>query len=168
MNVPVAHDVYIALGSNMGDRAGYLEAARKKIAESGIRLTAVSGIYETAPVGYTEQPAFLNQVCRACTALEPQSLLETLQRIETALARRRIVHWGPRTIDLDLLLYDDLHMQTETLTLPHPRMFERAFVLVPLRDVWPAAEIAGKPPAEWIASCADKNGVRPYAPPSKK
>lgn len=168
MNAPVLHDAYIALGSNMGDRAGFLAAALRRMRDAGIAVVSVSGIYETDPVGYTEQAAFLNQVCRVRTAFPPEALLETLLGIETALGRVRTIHWGPRTLDLDLLLYDDVRMQTEALTLPHPRLFERAFVLVPLRDVWPSEQIAGRPFPEWIAACADKDGVRPFTPTSKK
>lgn len=129
-------EAYIALGSNMGDREANLMSAIEALdAEPGIRVTGVSGIYETDPVGYTDQPAFLNMAVAVRTELAPLELLRTQLRLESGLGRIRQVRWGPRTIDLDLLLYDNVRMDQEELTLPHPRMMERAFVLVPLHDV---------------------------------
>ncbi|MBB3114148.1 2-amino-4-hydroxy-6-hydroxymethyldihydropteridine diphosphokinase [Paenibacillus phyllosphaerae] len=127
---------YIALGSNLGERDGYLTQALHLLDQRiGIAVLRVSGIYETDPVGYTDQPAFLNMAAAVRTTLTPIELLRTLLEVELALGRTREVHWGPRTIDLDLLLFDDVVMEEDELTLPHPRMLERAFVLVPLRDV---------------------------------
>ncbi|WP_168123478.1 2-amino-4-hydroxy-6-hydroxymethyldihydropteridine diphosphokinase [Paenibacillus sp. HB172176] len=134
----VPSTAYIALGSNMGDREELLLQAIGLIdGEPGIEVERVSGIYETDPVGYTDQPAFLNMVLAARTSLEPIELLRTLLRLEHRLGRIRHERWGPRTIDLDLLLYDNVRMDLEELTLPHPRMMERSFVLVPLHDVIP-------------------------------
>ncbi len=129
-------EAYIALGSNMGDREAHLLRAIEELdAQPGIDVTKVSGIYETDPVGYADQPAFLNMAVAVRTTLEPLELLRTQLRLESLLGRIRQVRWGPRTIDLDLLLYDNVRMDQEELTLPHPRMMERAFVLVPLHDV---------------------------------
>ncbi|MHA6481503.1 2-amino-4-hydroxy-6-hydroxymethyldihydropteridine diphosphokinase [Paenibacillus sp. strain BS8-2] len=129
-------DAYIALGSNMGDRESHLMRAIAELnAQPEIMVTSVSGIYETDPVGYTDQPAFLNMAASVRTSLEPLELLRTQLKLESLLGRIRHVRWGPRTIDLDLLLYDNVRMDQEELTLPHPRMMERAFVLVPLHDV---------------------------------
>ncbi|MDF2837017.1 MAG: 2-amino-4-hydroxy-6-hydroxymethyldihydropteridine pyrophosphokinae [Paenibacillus sp.] len=129
-------EAYIALGSNMGDREAHLMRAIAELdAQPGIVVTKVSGIYETDPVGYTDQPAFLNMAVAIRTSLGPLELLRTQLRLESLLGRIRQVRWGPRTIDLDLLLYDNVRMDLEELTLPHPRMMERAFVLVPLHDV---------------------------------
>ncbi|MCU6710778.1 2-amino-4-hydroxy-6-hydroxymethyldihydropteridine diphosphokinase [Paenibacillus sp. J5C_2022] len=133
-------EAYIALGSNMGDRESLLkEAIRRLHAQPGITVNRVSGMYETDPVGYTEQPPFLNMVVAVAADLTPVELLRTGLRIEQELGRIRHERWGPRTIDLDLLLYDNVRMDQEELTLPHPRMMERSFVLVPLHDVLHAA-----------------------------
>ncbi|MBH5320671.1 2-amino-4-hydroxy-6-hydroxymethyldihydropteridine diphosphokinase [Paenibacillus sp. GSMTC-2017] len=129
-------EAYIALGSNIGDREELLlEAIQLIDSDPDIRALRVSGIYETDPVGYTDQPAFLNMVIAITTSLKPLKLLHTLLDFEGRLGRIRHERWGPRTIDLDLLLYDNVRMDQEELTLPHPRMMERSFVLVPLHDV---------------------------------
>ncbi|RJE83605.1 2-amino-4-hydroxy-6-hydroxymethyldihydropteridine diphosphokinase [Paenibacillus sp. 1011MAR3C5] len=131
-----AVEAYIALGSNMGERDKLLMDAIERIdAHPEIRVLRVSGIYETEPVGYTDQPSFLNMVIAVSTTLEPLALLREQLEQERLLGRIRHERWGPRTIDLDLLLYDNVRMDQEELTLPHPRMMERAFVLVPLHDV---------------------------------
>jgi len=129
-------EAYIALGSNLGDReALLLEALRLLHAHPAVAVARVSAIYETDPVGMTDQPAFLNMAAALRTTLEPLPLLRELLAVENRLGRVRDVRWGPRTIDLDLLLYGGRTLDSEELTLPHPRMMERAFVLVPLRDV---------------------------------
>ncbi len=130
--------VFIGLGSNLGDRAGYLAAARQRLAgyPEVVPLRA-SSLYETEPVGCAAQGWFLNQVVEASTVLDPHSLLQLLQGIEQELGRQRIVHWGPWVIDLDLLLYDGAVVSSPELTLPHPRLYERSFVLVPLNEIAP-------------------------------
>lgn len=131
-------EAYVALGANLGDRAASLrEALRRMALVPGVEVRRISGMYETDPVGYVDQPAFLNMAVAVATELEPEALLRELLAIDQAMGRVRDVRWGPRIIDLDLLLYEGTRMENETLTLPHPRMDERAFVLVPLRDVWP-------------------------------
>lgn len=139
-----AHTAFISLGSNEGTPRVHLAAARQALAECPyVRVTAVSSIYDTEPQELAVQPWFANQVIRlACEPeVTPQGLLEQLLRIETALGRVRsqdpALRYGPRCIDLDLLLFDDVVMGTEVLTLPHPRMHERAFVLVPLHEIEP-------------------------------
>ncbi|WEK54310.1 MAG: 2-amino-4-hydroxy-6-hydroxymethyldihydropteridine diphosphokinase [Candidatus Cohnella colombiensis] len=128
---------YVALGANLGDREASLRGAIRHIAaEAAIELTAISPVYETAPVGYTEQPSFLNMVAALRTELSPLELLRRLLAIEQEMGRVRDIRWGPRNIDLDLLVVGETVLETSELTLPHPRMGERAFVLVPLRDVW--------------------------------
>lgn len=132
-------NVFIALGSNQGDRELNLLRA---VAEIGrleqTRITALSGFYDTEPVGPVDQPNFLNAVLRLETALSPRSLLAELQRIETDVFRRvRDVQWGPRSMDLDILLYGDLILDEEGLVIPHPRLHERRFVLVPLTEIAP-------------------------------
>lgn len=130
------HTVYIALGSNLGDRQSNLaEAVQQLRGRLGIR--AVAPVYETDPVGYEQQPRFLNTVLQAVTDLEPAPLLAFLKSIERRLGRQYSFRNAPRPIDLDLLLYDDLALESEALVLPHPRMHERAFVLAPLADLAP-------------------------------
>ncbi|MBM3948095.1 MAG: 2-amino-4-hydroxy-6-hydroxymethyldihydropteridine diphosphokinase [SAR202 cluster bacterium] len=130
------HDAYLGLGSNMGDRLGYLRAAVRELAAISEKATA-SSAYETEPVGITDQPLFLNAVCHIVTRLDPWELLDTVRGIEAKYGRQRTVVGGPRTLDIDILLYDGLVMETPELTIPHPRMHQRAFVLVPLVEIAP-------------------------------
>jgi len=131
-------NAYIALGSNLGDRLGYLQLGVDALArESGVVVLAVSRVYETAPVGGPPQDAYLNAVVAIETTLEPGELLHSCQHVEELAARERKERWGPRTLDVDILLIDGVRADTEDLTLPHPRMWERGFVLAPLRDVAP-------------------------------
>ncbi|MDK2800431.1 MAG: 2-amino-4-hydroxy-6-hydroxymethyldihydropteridine diphosphokinase [Clostridiales bacterium] len=130
--------VYLGIGSNMGDRQANLDAAVDMLrCMEGIEVKAVSPFYHTAPVGYTEQPDFLNGAVEVETILSPHELLKVCQRIEKKLKRVRTIRWGPRTIDVDILLYNHLVMQDENLVIPHPRMHEREFVLKPLNDIAP-------------------------------
>ncbi|HZG75604.1 MAG TPA: 2-amino-4-hydroxy-6-hydroxymethyldihydropteridine diphosphokinase [Paenibacillus sp.] len=127
---------YVGMGSNIGDRDVLLAQAVERLnAHPEIQVTDMSPLYETDPVGYEDQPPFLNMACRIETSLPPERLLETTLGIERDLGRERTVRWGPRTIDIDMLLYDNTTIRTETLTVPHPRLMERAFVLVPLLDI---------------------------------
>ncbi|HAU39125.1 MAG TPA: 2-amino-4-hydroxy-6-hydroxymethyldihydropteridine diphosphokinase [Phycisphaerales bacterium] len=133
---------YIALGSNLGDRAARLRLAIDFLgAEKGVRVVRVSRFLETEPVGPLGQRKFLNAVAELATTLDPHALLEVLQDIEYRLGRDRDVElrWGPRTCDLDLLLYGDRVLETDELTIPHPRMHERQFVLEPLAEIAPDA-----------------------------
>lgn len=129
-------EVAIALGSNLGDRMAWLVAARHRLEEilDGLRM---SSLYETDPVGAGSQPRYLNAVVTGTTDLGPLELLHTVQRIEVDLGRERPFPNAPRTIDLDLLLYDEFILETPNLTLPHPRLHERFFVLVPLAELAP-------------------------------
>lgn len=132
------HTSYIGIGSNMGDRQGYIDKALSMLEETpGIRIRAVSSIIETEPYGGVEQDPFLNGVIGIETWLPPYALLDRLHEIENACGRVRTIHWGPRTLDLDILLYDDLHMNEKELTIPHPDMMNREFVLNPLREIAP-------------------------------
>ncbi|CAM5778644.1 MULTISPECIES: 2-amino-4-hydroxy-6-hydroxymethyldihydropteridine diphosphokinase [Brevibacillus] len=127
---------YLALGSNMGDRADNLRQAVEKLhGREGISVVRISPVYETAPVGFVDQEAFLNMAVAVETDLTPEKLLESALAVEQELGRVRTIRWGPRTIDIDVLLYGDTALDQEHLTIPHPAMTERAFVLVPLRDV---------------------------------
>ncbi len=130
------HTAIIALGSNLGDKYRNLQEARRHLQEVMHGLIA-SPIYETEPWGVTEQPAFYNQVIMGQTALSPQALLTFLQGIEQRMGRQRSVRFGPRPIDLDIIFYDDLSLTSYRLTIPHPRLVERAFVLVPLAEIAP-------------------------------
>lgn len=132
----MSHSVYLALGSNLGDRSANLEAALEALPPS-VRVLLRSPIYETPPWGHTDQPNFLNQVVLAETELTPQDLLTYLKRLEEQLGRQPSFPNGPRKIDLDILFYDDLVLETPALTIPHPRLAERTFVLTPLADLAP-------------------------------
>ena len=132
----MSHVVYLALGTNLGDRPSNLRAALSALPPQ-VRLVVSSPVYETPPWGLLDQPAFLNQVVKAETDLSPAELLAFLKRLETQLGRRATVRYGPRVIDLDILFYDDLALDTPELTVPHPRLVGRAFVLVPLADLAP-------------------------------
>ncbi|MCX6079520.1 MAG: 2-amino-4-hydroxy-6-hydroxymethyldihydropteridine diphosphokinase [Chloroflexi bacterium] len=130
----MAHIIYLALGTNLGERSDNLRAAIAAFAPQ-IRILTESKIYETEPWGYTDQPAFLNMVVRAETELAPQGLLARLKELEASLGRIPGFRNGPRLIDLDILFYDDISLDTPGLVIPHPRLHERSFVLVPLADV---------------------------------
>ncbi|MCU7257982.1 2-amino-4-hydroxy-6-hydroxymethyldihydropteridine diphosphokinase [Pseudomonas aeruginosa] len=127
---------YLGLGSNMGDRAHQLQQAIQIIDRfQHIDVKSVSPIYETEPVGYTDQPQFLNLCIEIETTLKPQELLKRCLETEQALHRVRKIRWGPRTLDVDILLYGNEIIEEDNLIIPHPRMVERAFVLIPLNDI---------------------------------
>lgn len=148
------HIVYIGLGSNLGNR---LENLKEAIAALSPQMTvkAKSHVYETPPWGHEDQPRFLNQAVKAQTYLAPEPLLKHIKRLETALGRKVSFPNGPRVIDIDILLYDDLVMNSPSLTIPHPRMHERAFVLLPMMDIAPDLihPVTQKSVRELIASC---------------
>lgn len=126
---------YLSLGSNLGDRLELLAEAVRRLEGERTRVTAVSSVYETLPQGKTDQPLFLNIAVAVATELSPLALLHQVQEVERTLGRERKERWGPRTVDIDILLYGEEQMQTEALEVPHPRMDERAFVLVPLLEL---------------------------------
>jgi 2-amino-4-hydroxy-6-hydroxymethyldihydropteridine diphosphokinase len=129
---------YLALGSNLGDRIAHLQRAVDALASAAsVVVEAVSRVYETAPVGGPPQDAYLNAVVAVDTDLEPEPLLALAHDLERDAARERGERWGPRTLDVDILLYENVHLESAALTIPHPRMWERGFVLAPLRDVAP-------------------------------
>lgn len=132
------HDAYIALGSNMGDKKAYLKQAVQSLsAARGCRVEQVSDFLVTAPYGYTEQDDFLNGCLHLRTLLTPEELLETLHKVEQEAHRKREIHWGPRTLDLDIIFYDDLVLDTKDLHIPHIEMHKRDFVLKPLAQIAP-------------------------------
>lgn len=132
----VSRTAYMALGSNLGERDRYLSEALYLLQNHPqIEVIRVSSIYETDPVGYEDQPAFLNMTAAVRTTLGPEELLQLMLQTEQLLGRVRNVRWGPRTIDLDLLWMEQLHWKSDSLLLPHPRMGERLFVLVPLSEI---------------------------------
>jgi len=134
----MAEQAYIGIGSNLEDRRAYLQAGLTEVvAVPGVELEAVSSVYETAPLGPVDQPFFLNAVFSVRTTLSPAKLLGAMQAIENRHHRQRRIRWGPRTLDLDLLLYGQVQVETEDLVLPHPHMAERCFVLVPLCEIAP-------------------------------
>ena len=131
------HTAHIALGSNLGDKEENLRRALELLDERGVEVVKVSTFICTEPYGVTDQPQFLNAVCQVRTSLEPLALLHTLLGIEQEMGRVRLRHWGERNIDLDLLLYEDVVMDTPELKLPHPDMQNRDFVLLPLFEIAP-------------------------------
>ena len=152
-------DVFIGLGGNLGDREALLaEALRKLDATPGIKVAAVSSLYETKPVGITAQPDFLNLVVKLETNLPPYALLNTCLRIETELGRERRERWGPRTVDVDVVSVDGVTSDAPELLLPHPGAFERATVLIPWLDVEPDAVLPGHGPVAALPFSSE--GVR--------
>jgi len=140
---PIDHRVVLALGSNIGDSLGHLRAAVVALKDAGVRLTALSPVYETAPIGGPDQANYLNAVVLGSTDMSPRDLLAVCQRIEADRDRIRDVRWGPRTLDIDVISIDDLQSDDPQLTLPHPRATQRAFVCVPWLDVDPHAMVPG-------------------------
>lgn len=131
-------EALISLGSNMGDRAQILRGALEALQALGdCKLVCASALYETKPWGYKDQDDFLNQACVLQTALKPLDLLDRMQEIERRFHRKRHFRYGPRTLDLDLIAYDEMKLESQRLTLPHPHASERAFVLVPLNEITP-------------------------------
>ncbi|MDR7002265.1 2-amino-4-hydroxy-6-hydroxymethyldihydropteridine diphosphokinase [Neobacillus niacini] len=153
----------ISLGSNMGNRYDYLSNAIKQLINNPkIKLVNCSSVYETDPVGYEDQDLFLNMVMEIKTNYSAHELLEICLKTEQQLGRKREIKWGPRTIDLDILMYNQENIETENLIVPHPRMHERAFVIVPLLEIHPDMIIPGmeKPLQTSLDELPDKEGVR--------
>jgi 2-amino-4-hydroxy-6-hydroxymethyldihydropteridine diphosphokinase len=153
------HTAFIALGSNLGDPEGTVRQAIAALAElPHSRIAAASSLYRSAAVGYADQPDFINAVAQISTALAPQALLAALLALEQHYGRERSFRNAPRTLDLDLLLYDAQCIAEPGLTVPHPRMHQRAFVLAPLVEIAPACVIPGMgPAAAWLERCADQS-----------
>ena len=161
-----ATKAYISLGSNLGDRAGNLLLAVRGMMHAALSVTCLSSIYETEPVSQLEQPPFLNMVAELGNPLPaPEQVMARLLRIEYALGRTREVKDGPRTIDLDLLLYGDVHSNTQYLMLPHPRLHERRFVLEPLAEIAPRVvhPTLKRTASELLESVNDKSAVKRWS-----
>jgi 2-amino-4-hydroxy-6-hydroxymethyldihydropteridine diphosphokinase len=153
--------VVLALGSNLGDRQDILQGAVDAIVGlPGVRVTAVSPVYETVPVGGPAQPDYLNAVVLADAARPARELLDRLHEIEAAFDRVRLLRWGPRTLDIDIIVFGSERSDDPELTLPHPRAHERAFVLAPWHDVDPDAALPGHGPVAELLAKADRSGLR--------
>ncbi|MBP2002732.1 2-amino-4-hydroxy-6-hydroxymethyldihydropteridine diphosphokinase [Paenibacillus shirakamiensis] len=155
-------EAYIALGANLGDREHtLLEAIERLNDHPCVTVLRCSNLYETEPVGYLDQPNFVNMAIAVSTNLSPEELLKVMLQIELDLGRERHIRWGPRTVDLDLLWVDGMSLDTPFLTLPHPRMMERAFVIVPLHDIVSSLDTTGLYPLvkELIETGIGKEGI---------
>ncbi len=154
-------EVYLGLGSNVGDRSGFLKTAVDRINEiDGARVMSLSSIYRTEPVGPISQNKYFNAVVRLEVALKPQELLTQLLKIEKACGRIRNERWGPRTLDIDILLFGDLEVRDDNLSIPHPLMLERAFVLAPLVEVCPNLIIGDRSARERLEQLEDEGVER--------
>lgn len=152
---------YLALGANIGDTRENMRKAVKLLDEhEGIRVIKASSLYLTRPVGLSDQPDFLNAVIAVETTLSPRKLLEACLDIEKRMGRRRTIRWGPRVIDIDILLYNGVTLDEDDLKIPHPVMLERAFVLAPLAEIAPDVEVAPGLAARDAASRVGSEGIR--------
>jgi 2-amino-4-hydroxy-6-hydroxymethyldihydropteridine diphosphokinase len=157
------HTVYLSLGSNLGNRLANLKQAVTALSPQ-MEVKAKSHVYETPPWGYEDQPKFLNQVIKAKTYLEPEPLLKHLKRLELALGRKESFPNGPRLIDMDILFYDDLVLNTSSLVIPHPRLHERGFVLLPLMDIDPElVHPVSKKNVKEMVSLSNVEGIEKFA-----
>lgn len=156
--------VYLSLGTNLGDRSANLENARNAL-QQAMTILRASSIYETEPWGFQDQPAFLNQVLKVSTSFEPLKLLDFLKNVEAKMGRQANFRYGPRLIDLDILLYGRQIIETQGLQIPHPRLHERAFVLEPLAEIVPnlVHPLLHKRISTLLAQAEDRDGVKKWA-----
>jgi 2-amino-4-hydroxy-6-hydroxymethyldihydropteridine diphosphokinase len=157
--------VYLSLGSNLGDRKAHLQAALREL-EDVISIQKTSSLYATDPVGVIDQPEFVNLAIEAATVLEPFELLAAVKRVERSVGRKPTFRWGPRVVDIDILLYDGLVLETPELTIPHHEMTRRAFVLLPLAEVAPHLNhpLRHRTIAELASAVPGADGVRRIGP----
>jgi 2-amino-4-hydroxy-6-hydroxymethyldihydropteridine diphosphokinase len=156
-------EVLLAFGGNLGDPVQAIQRALDRLQEGGVRIARRSSFYRTAPWGPVAQPAFVNACAVAETGLSPEALLALTQSVERELGREPGIRFGPRMLDIDILNYDGIEVETPTLTLPHPRLTERGFVLVPLAEIAPDRMVAGRSVREWAAA-ADRIGIEKLEP----
>lgn len=157
------HIVYLALGSNLGNRLANLKQAVAALSPQ-MEVKAKSHVYETPPWGYEDQPRFLNQAIKAKTYLEPEPLLKHIKRLEVTLGRKASFQNGPRLIDIDILFYDELILNTPSLVIPHPRLHERGFVLLPLMDIDPdLVHPVNQKSVREMAALSDMEGIEKFA-----
>ena len=165
-HTPNTHTIYLGLGTNVGARYANLQNALEQLAPQTI-VTQRSPIYQTPPWGYTDQADFLNMVVKAETELPPEGLLKQIKNIEQEVGRTATFRWGPREIDIDILLYEDVYLDTDTLTIPHPRLPERAFMLRPLADISPDLVYPGrKETIQQLLANVDAGEITPYHHPA--
>lgn len=157
------NEAYLSIGTNIGEREEQLrKAVRLLQKQKKLQVLIVSSVYETDPVGFTEQPSFFNIAVKLKTSMTPYELLGVCQEIENELGRERVIRWGPRTIDLDILLYNHDNIKSDSLIIPHPRMSERAFVLIPLAEIDAAVKLPGThlPLEQYVQNVQGKEGVK--------
>jgi len=136
--------IFLSIGSNLGDRLNHLQKGLELLCDATAgKIIKKSSVYETPPFGYLEQPSFYNAVAELQTAVEPEELLENIHQVEASCGRQRLIHWGPRTLDMDILLFGSRQMATKDLTIPHPGLVERHFVLEPWAEIAPEVMIPG-------------------------
>ena len=159
--LPRVHTVFLGLGTNLGDRQRHLQQAIQGLS-GRMRIDALSPVYATPPWGVVDQPDFLNLCLQARTALQPLELIHFVKQLETEIGRTQTIRWGPRVIDIDILLYDDLVFEAEQLVIPHPRLAERSFVVGPLADIAPELvhPVSGKT-MRALAAGLDLTGLKP-------
>jgi 2-amino-4-hydroxy-6-hydroxymethyldihydropteridine diphosphokinase len=158
--------VYLGLGSNLGDRAASIQEALRELPLYGLEVLRTARLYETEPWGVTDQPRFLNSACITKTSLPPLRALQAAKAIERAAGRTPTKRWGPRVIDIDLLLYDDVTLDTAELTLPHPGILDRIYVLVPLAEIAPELQhpMTHQTMLAHLQAMGTPSGIAPYPP----
>ena len=166
----LSNKAYLLIGGNMGNRISNLQQARELIQKECGQLTAVSSVYQTAAWGLTEQPDFLNQVLVVATLLTPEAMMQQLLAIEEKMGRKRTIKFGPRIIDLDILLIESLIINSTLLTIPHPALTKRKFALIPLVEVAPQLMHPSerKTMAQLLIECPDKLAVQKFYDPTTR